>query len=203
MKTLYVLGFDYRRYTKIHKTFIWANRIAASTSFGKQKLVYYMGGVDNWLFPKFNSNINIAQDQNYAYQTLATNMRGFTQNIRNGNSFAVINSELRMPLIKYLLNRPIKSEFFKNFQVVGFGDIGTAWTGSDPYSDKNALYTQVITQGPMTITVIKQIDPIVGGCGFGLRSKILGYFIRADWAWGIEDGQFQDKVFYLSFGLDF
>jgi hypothetical protein len=203
LKTLYVLGFDYRRYTKIHKTFIWANRIAASTSFGKQKLVYYMGGVDNWLFPKFNSNINIAQDQNYAYQTLATNMRGFTQNIRNGNSFAVINSELRMPLIKYLLNRPIKSEFFKNFQIVGFGDIGTAWTGSDPYSDKNALYTQVITQGPMTITVIKQIDPIVGGCGFGLRSKILGYFIRADWAWGIEDGQFQDKVFYLSFGLDF
>ncbi|NVO03892.1 MAG: PD40 domain-containing protein [Bacteroidetes bacterium] len=202
-KTLYVLGFDYRKYTKIHKTFIWANRIAASTSFGDQKLVYYMGGVDNWLFPKFNSNINIAQDQNYAYQTLATNMRGFTQNIRNGNSFAVINSELRMPIIKYLLNRPIKSEFFRNFQIVGFGDIGTAWTGTDPYSDKNALYTQVISQGPMTVTVIKQIDPIVGGCGFGLRSKILGYFVRADWAWGVEDGYLQKRIFYLSFGLDF
>ncbi len=34
-RDLWVLGADYRRYFKIHRTFIWANRIAASTSFGK------------------------------------------------------------------------------------------------------------------------------------------------------------------------
>ncbi|MCD4679609.1 MAG: hypothetical protein K8S00_04410, partial [Bacteroidales bacterium] len=82
-----------RKYIKIHRTFIWANRFAASTSFGNNRLIYYMGGVDNWLFPKFNNSVPVAFDQGYAYQTLATNMRGFDQNIRNGNSFFVYNTE--------------------------------------------------------------------------------------------------------------
>ena len=202
-KQLNVVGIDFRNYQKISRTFIWANRIAASTSFGSQKLVYYMGGVDNWLFPKFDNNINVATDQNYAYQTLATNMRGFKQNIRNGNSFAVINSELRFPVFRYLINRPLKSDFFNNFQIIAFGDIGTAWTGSNPYSDKNALYTEVIENGPIKVTITTQKDPIVGGYGFGLRTKLLGYFIRGDWAWGVEDRKVLPNVFYLSLSLDF
>jgi len=200
---LIVLGLDYRKYIKIHRTFIWANRLAASTSFGNNRLVYYMGGVDNWLFPKFNNYINIATDQNYAYQTLATNMRGFTQNIRNGNSFAVINSELRFPIFKYLANRPLKNDFISNFQIIGFGDLGSAWTGTNPYDDKNALYTQVIYATPITVTITKEIQPLVGGFGFGFRSRVLGYFLKADWAWGVEDGYINKAQFYLSLGLDF
>jgi len=47
-------------------------------------------------------------------------------------------------------------------------------------------------------------DPIVGGLGFGLRTTILGYFVRGDMAWGIEDGKISNKPrFYLSFNLDF
>lgn len=140
---LFVIGLDYRRYIKIHRTFIWANRFAASTSFGSQKLIYYLGGVDNDLFPKFNQDIPIDRDQNYAFQTLATNMRGFDQNIRNGNSFAVINSELRFPVFAYFSRKPIKSEFLRNFQLIGFGDVGSAWTGSNPYSGENALFEKV------------------------------------------------------------
>ena len=202
-KNLFVVGADYRHYTPIYKTFIWANRIAASTSFGKNRLIYYMGGVDNWLFPKFNQETNIAEDQNYTYQTLATNMRGFTQNIRNGNSFAVINSELRLPIFQVFRSKPIKSNFLYNFQLIGFGDIGTAWTGSNPYSDDNSLFKQVITSGPITVTLQKQTDPIVGGYGFGMRSKIFGYFVRADWAWGVEDRTIQKGIFYFSLNLDF
>lgn len=202
-KNLFVLGGDFRHYLKIHKTFIWANRVAASTSFGKNRLIYYMGGVDNWLFPKFISETSIAEDQNYTYQTLATNMRGFHQNIRNGNSFAVINSELRFPIFQYFRSKPIKSSFIKNFQIVTFGDIGSAWTGSNPYSDDNSLFKQVITRGPITVTLQKQTDPIVGGYGFGLRSTLFGYFVRADWAWGVEDRQVQPRVFYISLNLDF
>ncbi len=202
-KNLFVLGGDFRNYIKIHKTFIWANRIAASTSFGKNRLIYYMGGVDNWLFPKFNSETSIAQDQNYTYQTLATNMRGFHQNIRNGNSFAVINSELRFPVFQYFRAKPIKSSFIKNFQIITFGDIGTAWTGSNPYSEDNSLFKQIIIRGPIKVTLQKQTDPVVGGYGFGLRSTLFGYFIRADWAWGVEDRKIQPRVFYISLNLDF
>jgi hypothetical protein len=56
----------------------------------------------------------------------------------HGNSFAVINSELRFPVFKYLMNRPLKSDFISNFQIIGFGDLVSAWTGSNPYDDKNA-----------------------------------------------------------------
>lgn len=162
-----------------------------------------MGGVDNWLVPKFNGNTPVDYTQNYAYQTLATNMRGFQQNIRNGNSFAVFNTELRFPVFRYFSNHPIKSDFVNNFQVVAFGDVGTAWTGLHPYSDDNFLYTEIIKQPPLNITVKVQKDPIVGGFGFGARSRILGYFIRADLAWGVEDMMVLPSVFYLSLSLDF
>ncbi|MBI3500313.1 MAG: hypothetical protein HY063_00815 [Bacteroidetes bacterium] len=204
-----ILGFDIRNYTKIHRDFIWANRLAASTSFGKEKLLYYMGGVDNWFIlgnkPMFNYETPISPTENYAYQTLATPMRGFIQNIRNGNSFALYNSELRLPVFRYLLNRPLKSDFLNNFQVVGFGDVGTAWTGKSPYSDENSLNTQIIGGPPSPITVVVQTkrEPIVGGYGWGIRSRLLGYFMRLDWAHGWVDGKFQPRVFYWSFSLDF
>lgn len=199
-----VLGLDIRHYQKVHRDIIWANRLAASTSLGSQKLIYYMGGVDNWLnSPQFDRSTNIDLTQNYAYQTLATNMRGFHQNVRNGNSFAVINSELRVPVFRYLLNRPIKSDFINNFQVIGFGDIGTAWTDKSPYSPKNSLNTFTIYSKPLTITLNTRKEPIVGGYGWGLRSRVLGYFIRVDWAWGIEDLIVLPRVTYVSFSLDF
>lgn len=202
-KNLEVVGFDFRNYKRIHRTLIWANRFAVSSSFGNNKLIYYMGSVDNWLFPKFNTHTPIDQNQDYAYQTLATNLRGFTQNIRNGNSFAVINSEIRFPVFRYLANRPIKSDFMNNFQIIGFGDIGTAWTGVHPYSEDNFLYTNNIQQSPLNITVKEQKEPIVGGFGFGARTRLLGYFIRADLAWGVEDYVIQPSIFYLSLSLDF
>jgi hypothetical protein len=202
-KTLAVVGMDFRNYLKIHRTFIWANRFAASSSFGNSKLIYYMGGVDNWLNPKFNQENSVATGNDYAYQTLATNMRGFNQNIRNGNSFAVFNSELRFPVFHYLFNRPIKSDFINNFQIVGFADAGSAWTGTNPFSEENTHFKRTIYRKPLLITVLVQKNPIVAGYGAGLRSRLFGYFLRADWAWGVEDGQVQPRVFYFSMSLDF
>lgn len=212
-----VLGLDFRYYQKVHREIIWANRLSASTSFGDQKLIYYMGGVDNWLTPRFNYFTPIATDQNYAYQTLAIPMRGYYQNWRNGNNFVLLNSELRIPLFRYLLNKPIKSDFINNFQVIAFGDIGTAWTGKSPWDDKNSLNTYVITApgNPITVIIKNKRDPIVGGFGWGVRSRLLGYFVRLDWAWGVEDGEIiprnnnpdiskrKSTVVYLSFSLDF
>ncbi|HET6243300.1 MAG: PD40 domain-containing protein [Bacteroidetes bacterium] len=200
---IYVLGLDFRHYIKIHRDFIWANRFAASTSLGSHKLIYFMGGVDNWLLPRFDQETRIDYSQNYVFQTLATNMRGFHQNARNGNSFAVINSELRMPIFRYLVNQPIKSDFINNFQIIGFTDIGTAWNGLSPYSEDNTLNTEIIYANPFVITLKNQKEPIIAGYGFGLRSRLWGYFIRADWAWGVEDGVVKPRIFYLSLSLDF
>ncbi len=198
-----VLGLDLRHYQRIHRNFIWGNRLAASTSFGSNKLIYYMGGVDNWLAPGFNRETPIDYTQNYAYQTLATNMRGFNQNIRNGNSFVVLNSEFRFPVFSYFMQNPVSSNFIRNFQLAAFGDLGTAWTGWNPYDPNNSLYTKYIQNGPLNISVEIQKDPLVAGLGLGARTTLFGYFLRGDVAWGIEDGKIGKPVYYLSLNLDF
>ncbi|TSA34613.1 MAG: hypothetical protein D4R64_11345 [Porphyromonadaceae bacterium] len=205
---VFIVGADIRHYQPIHRTLIWANRFAASTSFGGSRLIYYLGGVDNWInlsrtVPTFDSSMPIDTTQSFVYQTLATNMRGFSQNIRNGNSFAVFNSELRWPIFRYFANKPINSDFLNNFQIVGFFDLGTAWSGPTPWDKRNHLNREVIKNGPLIIVIDKGNEPIVSGFGFGLRSRLLGYFVRADWAWGIENHTILPRIFYLSLSLDF
>ena len=206
---MFVLGIDFRKYIRIHRELIWANRFAASTSFGSTRLLYYLGGVDNWMGYLFNSSsmfdnsTPVTQNQNYSFQALATNMRGFSQNARNGNSFAVINSEIRWPVIRYILGYPLKSNLLNSIQLVGFGDIGSAWTGWSPWDGKNGYDNDVIENGPVTVIVDSNRSPIVAGFGFGARAQIFGYFVRADWAWGIENNYILPKIFYLSFSLDF
>jgi Tol biopolymer transport system component len=202
-RNLFVVGFDIRKYTRIHRTFIWANRLAGSASLGNENLIYYMGGVDNWLFPRFDTETPIDYDQNYAFQTLATNMRGFNQNIRNGTSFVVFNTELRFPIFQYFAKSPISSSFLRNFQLVAFGDVGTAWTGPTPYSPENSLFTRYVQSGPLNISVEIQKEPFVGGFGVGARLHLLGYFIRGDVAWGVDDYRVRTPVYYLSLSLDF
>lgn len=205
--SLNVVGLDSRHYQKIHRNIIWANRLAASSSFGPSKLVYYMGSVDNWIAlgnqERFDNSTNVSQEEGYQFQTIATNMRGFVQNARNGNNFAVINSELRWPIVKYFANKPLKSEFLSSFQLIGFGDIGSAWNGVNPYSSKNTFNTYTVSNQSVTVIYQNQNDPIIGSLGFGARAKIWGYFVRFDYAWGIENGVFLDPMYHLSFGLDF
>ena len=205
--TMCVIGGDFRWYVPIHRNFIWASRLAASTSFGSSKLLYYLGGVDSWMnfsdVPTFDNSTQIKDNKNYAFQANATNMRGFSQNVRNGNTFCLLNTELRFPIIKYFINRPMSSEFWSNLQLMGFFDAGSAWSGWSPWSTENQYNDEVLVNNPLTVTVHHQQSPFVAGYGFGLRSKLMGYFIKADWAWGIENNMRLPKVFYLSIGFDF
>jgi Tol biopolymer transport system component len=207
---MFVLGVDFRHYLQIHRDLIWANRFAASSSFGPTKLLYYLGGVDNWIsflfnndIPAFDQSIPVDQAANYGFQAIATNLRGFSQNVRNGNNFALINSEIRWPVIRYFAGHPLKSKFLNNFQLIGFGDIGTAWSGNSPWTGKNAWDIEEYENGPVKVILDSNRDPVVGGFGFGLRTLLFGYFVRADWAWGVENSIILPRVFYLSFSLDF
>ena len=69
------------------------------------------------------------QDDDYAFQSLAVNMSGFNQNVANGNNALVLNSEFRFPVFSTLFNKPINNAFFRNFQLIQFIDLGTAWNG--------------------------------------------------------------------------
>jgi hypothetical protein len=198
-----VAGFDFRQYGRITREMIWAFRLAGATSFGPSKLLFYLGGVDNWFIPRFDNTQAPDTDQNYLFQTLGTNMRGFNQNIRNGSSFAVMNSEYRWNFLKFFKRYPMKSDFFNSMQLVAFTDLGTAFTGSSPYSEKNTFNQKTIESGPITIILKNQREPLVAGFGMGLRTRILGYFVRVDYARGWEDGQVLPRIIYLSLAKDF
>ena len=87
--------------------------------------------------------------------------------------------------------------------MVGFADVGMAWYNFNPYSDENVLNKNVYTGNPVTLTIYNQKEPIVGGYGFGLRSRLIGYIICVDFAWGVDDKKIQKGITYLSLTTDF
>lgn len=210
---LAVGGFDLRYYKEIWRNMIFAWRLAGSSNTGSGKLIYYLGGVDYWytlslnpLNPKpqnFYRDVNINYNNNYIFQAVATPMRGFKQNIRNGTTFLLMNTELRLPIVNMLLNRPTSSSFWSNLQLIGFLDVGSAWCGWSPHDACNAYNTYYLHKPPITVIIDMERPALVEGFGFGLRTKILGYFTRFDFAWGDEGGVIHPMQFYLSLAYDF
>jgi hypothetical protein len=216
-RMMFNLGFDGRYYLPIYRNFIWAARVAGDFSWGNEKIIYYLGGADGWMFPKYNSQPNPDPANDYSYQSLAVNMRGFNQNLTNGNNSVVINSEFRFPIFSTLINRPINNAFIRNFQVIQFFDLGNAWDGDlfsgglNKFERPQQLFPQrdPVTGDPLpdpTATVrIKAggIGPLAGGYGFGVRSTLLGYFLRLDAGWEMS-GIFRGKpILHFAMGVDF
>jgi len=208
-------GFDARGYYPIYRNFIWAGRVAGDFSWGNQKLIYFLGGIDNWFmfsdnvksngtYRYFNPANKPAPDVDYAFQSLAVNLRGFIQNAANGNNNLVINSEFRLPVFTTLFSKPINNAFVRNFQLIQFIDLGSAWNGAyDKLARPDITYAD---PGDPTVTVnIKApgVGPFLGGYGFGARSTLLGYFLKFDAGWPM-NGFFRGKpIYYFSMGLDF
>lgn len=202
-----VLGFDARHYERVLKHSVVAIRGAGATTFGQEKILHFLGGTDNQLFSKFNDNVTIPPSE-YAFQMLAANMRGFDRNIRNGTSYALINAELRVPIAKYLSSKPLTSSFWRNFELVGFFDAGSAWHGSNPFNRNNPLNTIVLPKenqvnAPVVLTVNYFKDPVVASYGVGARILLFGYMLRADYAWGIETRIVQKPLLHIALGTDF
>jgi hypothetical protein len=197
-KILFNAGFDARHYLPIYRNLIWAVRAAGDFSWGDQKVVYYLGGVDNWFSPKFNDANT--PTQLYTYQALEVNLRGFKQNVANGNNAVVINSEFRVPVFSTFFNKPVNNAFLRNFQIVQFFDIGTAFTDFKDIARPSVIYGTP----PVTVRIkAGGIGPFAGGYGFGARSTLLGYFLRADAAWEM-NGFFRGKpMWHFAMGLDF
>mgnify|MGYP003886716775 CR=1 FL=1 len=197
----YNLGLDVRHYQPIYRNIIFASRLAYAHSGGNQQVNYVMGGVDNWLFAR-QSAMPPPTSQNFAFQALAHNLRGYPQNARRGNSFGVINAELRAPVLASILKRPIQSAFLKNLQVVGFVDAGSAWNGWAPNSSDDDYTFSTGGIPNITISLPSPDYGLAVGYGAGLRTMLFGYFIRVDAAWNI--GQQTAKPMWIfSLGTDF
>jgi hypothetical protein len=213
-RKIFNTGFDARYYYPIYKNFTWCLRAAGDISYGDAYMMYYLGGVDGWLDAKASNEPQPPTNRDFAFQTLAVNMRGYKQNLANGNNAIVINSEFRLPVFTTFINKPINNAFLRNFQLVQFIDFGTAWSGGlNKMSRPTVFYLpfelvdgfpRPDTDNP-TVIKIKSggIGPFAGGYGFGARSTLLGYFIKVDAGWPM-NGLFLGKpVWYFAIGFDF
>lgn len=199
---LTLIGFDMRHYERVFKHSVFAFRAAAATTLGAEKILFYLGGSEGAIGASFDQSIPVATGD-FAYEMAATHLRGFRTNIRNGNSFAVSNVEFRSPVLRYLLPNS-RSNFIRQFQMVGFADAGTAWSGVTPFTRDNPINTVTFDDDPSYILTVNYFrDPVVLGYGVGARLNLFGYFIRLDRAWGVETGQILDPRWHLSLGLDF
>ncbi|QKZ15343.1 hypothetical protein [Spirosoma sp. KUDC1026] len=213
------LSLDLRHYQKIHRNLVLATRFALSQSGGPAPKKATLGGMENWIaanrLERVASNPllvpnDVPAEIPYDYRDVffldfAAPLRGFRQGKLTGNSYMLFNAELRLPFIQYLYKGNITSNFLRNLQLVAFTDIGTAWAGTGPFSQQNSLNTEIVGGGsiPFRAVVTNFKNPFLIGYGAGVRTTLFGYFVKLDYAWGLEDKVVNSPIAYLTLGYDF
>jgi Tol biopolymer transport system component len=183
---------DYRTYLSFWRDYDFVARWSGGLSMGANPQHFFIGGTDGWLNREFeNGTIPIQSVADYAFLTPALPLRGFNYNAQNGTKFALMNYELRFPLIQYLVTGGVPLAF-QNITGVTFLDVGSAWTDSHAW--------QALEKIPNTGTVTKDL---LVGTGFGMRIILFGLPLRFDVAWSYNVAGFSIPKYYISLGEDF
>lgn len=202
--------FDARHYQPIHRDLTLALRLSGGTFAGRSAKNFLLGGMDNWLFNKidniektpFAQNVDV-DNSDLLFTEFVTNLRGFNYAKMIGQTYIVANAELRFPIFKYLFGQRVNSNFLKNFQLVGFYDVGSAWTGLSPFENATAPI-RIIESNSIRASVNDFKSPWLMSYGAGLRTVMFGYYIKLDMAWGVEDFIRNEKPkLHLTLGYDF
>jgi hypothetical protein len=171
-----------------------------------------LGGVENWVNRSvYNVKTQIPGKEgdfsDILFYSFPGNLRGFQAARLFGHSHSLINVEVKLVMAEYFPASSLTSSFLRNLQVVGFVDSGTAWNGNKgPFSKQNSLNTIVLGndgKSPFFAEVTNFKNPFLTGMGLGLRTSILGYFVKADYAVGKEDKSFSKPILHISLGKDF
>ena len=204
------ISADIRHYQKVYKEIVFAFRGYAGTSFGNSPKQYVLGGVDNWIGNKINYGgvrnplyVKSGYNDNLLFTEFATTLRGFDYATLYGSSVAMATGEFRLPLVRALAGGAVTSSFFRNLQFTAFYDIGTSWTGQPPINSQNTLRTEQIKQGPFQIDLKQYLNPWLYSYGFGFRTLMLGYYLKFDLAWPVENYKVNDPRVMVSMGFDF
>lgn len=207
-------SIDVRHYQKIYKEIVFAVRGFGGTFFGNSPKKYLLGGMDNWFFYKTRKGGRTSdgvqnplgypsENQDILFVEFATALRGFDYATLFGNSVLMANAELRVPLIRALSGGPISSNFLRNMQFISFYDIGTSWSGKPPFSSGNSVSYEEIVNGPFKAQIKNYLNPWLYSYGVGMRTVILGYYMKFDLAWPVENYQVSKPRFYVTLGFDF
>ncbi len=183
--------WDYRKYFRFFYDNLFAARFSGGYSFGSNAQRFFLGGTESWINRTFSSGyvpLNSASD--FVFLTPALPLRGYNYAEQLGTKYSLVNLELRVPLIRYLVTGPIPL-FFQNIIGTAFIDAGTAWN-----ENKDIKLFKKSTEGK-TIT-----DDLLIGTGFGARLYFI-FLWKFDVAWSYDIDKFSTPKYYISLGLDF
>ncbi len=211
------VSLDFRHYQKIYKEIVFAVRGFTGTFFGSSPKKYVLGGMDNWFGNKINydgvknplASVSGAYNNNLLFSEFVTSLRGFNYATLYGSSVALANAELRVPLVRALTSGPITSNFFRNMQLTAFYDIGTSWTGALPFNSTTSARTRIVPENqtsassPFRIELNEYLNPWIYSYGFGFRTVMLGYYVKVDLAWPVENYKVQNPRAFVTLGFDF
>ncbi len=184
---------DARRYWILGSPwYTFATRLAAGASFGPDAQLYYTGGVEGWLNPIFYyMQFPITKLSDFLFATPILPLRGFDFNEANGNRFVLWNTELRFPLFAAIVPGPVPILPLYNLQGVLFVDAAAV------FRNGNFRAYQINNRGEQVFR------DLYIGTGFGLRTILLGFPLRFDFAWPYDGQRFGKRKTYISIGLDF
>ncbi|MEQ9303126.1 MAG: translocation protein TolB [Marinoscillum sp.] len=205
------VDLDFRHYQKIHRELTLAGRLFYGRSMGNNAQSYLVGGMENWAFNAYEDQgeedplkiSNSSDNSNILFTEFVTNLRGYDYNEIYGHNALLFNAELRLPVFRYFSNGPISSTFLRNFQMIGFYDLGTAWTGKPPLTRENSAFTKKYVKSNFTAELANYQNPWLASYGFGIRTVLLGYYLKVDVAKPVRDFEIGDTRVYLTLGLDF
>ncbi len=191
-KSFYSVTWDYRKYIR----FLFDNsavfRFSGGYSGGLNPQRFMLGGTDNWINRIFTTGtVPIRDASDFIFLSPAMPLRGYNYGQQIGTKYMLLNLELRMPLIRYLLAGPIIPVFFQNVIGTAFIDIGTAWTSNKDFEIDFMHKYSDYSKGMLV------------GTGFGARSYVLFFLLRFDVAWAYDFTGFSKPKYYFSIGFDF
>ena len=183
---------DYRTYFRFFTDYSFAMRFSLGYSSGANAQRFFLGGTENWINRSFaTSEIPLESNTDFAFLTVVLPMRGFDYSEKIGTKYALMNYELRFPLIRYIIPAGLPV-LFNNILGVAFIDAGTAWTKND----KLQFFTR------NNKNQVKTKDLLLG-TGLGTRIYLFGFIVKMDFAWSYTVEKWSKPKFYLSLGLDY
>ncbi len=178
--------FDLRQYFKIVGQFSLAARITGAASFGPTPQNFFIGGVDSWINPFYQTQgIPITSPQDFAFFTPGLPLRGFAYDAEIGTHYTIGNLELRYPFPITIGGFPIA--FFGD----SFIDAGAAWDHDIYFFQKDVATGNWETRQLLLST------------GTGIRTYLFGFYIHFDLAWTTNIETWSPPVYIISLGEDF
>ncbi|HNF87157.1 MAG TPA: hypothetical protein PLC94_11105, partial [bacterium] len=194
---------DGRKYFWFKKFYAIATRASFGATFGRNPQRFFVGGLDNWILPRFNNGDILVDTFEDFLATYVSPLRGSNYYELQGTRYFISNFEFRFPLVHFMqLGFPIPM-FLQQIRGVTFVDFGAAWGGEDREfvvdqltgETKKANYRYIDRNGNIVYnksrfdwgqTLKGEGNPVFQdariGYGFGIRAFVGFFILRYDLA---------------------